>query len=202
MAFSISQFKNLGLIRGGARPSLFEVELTFPTGISTSAPQNGSFLIKAAQIPASTVDSVDVGYFGRKIKVAGDRTFNDWTVTVMNDEDFALRDTFEAWSNKINALEGNVQSPVGEGSLITTGVYKCDLIVKQYAKAQDLNAKLVSRSYKFIGAFPTSVDAIALNWDTTNQIEEFDVTFAYDYWIPGPGVEQVQYTGRFGDSSQ
>lgn len=197
MAFSISQFKNLGLINGGARPSLFEVELTFPGGIVSDVPQNGRFLIKAAQIPASTVDSVDVGYFGRKIKVAGDRTFTDWTVTVINDEDFALRDAFEAWSNKINALEANVQAG---GSALTSGIYKCDLIVKQYAKSQDINSKDVSRSYKFIGAFPTSIDAIALNWDTTNQIEEFDVTFAYDYWIPDSGI--VQYIGDFGASRQ
>lgn len=198
MAFSINNFKNFGLTLGGARPSLFDVELTFPGEISTNAPNSGRFLIKAAQIPASTVESIDVGYFGRKIKVAGDRTFADWTVTVMNDEDFALRDTFEAWMNKINALEANIQR--GDSSIVDDS-YKVDLIVRQYYKAQELNSQNVSRSYKFIGAFPTSVDAISLNWDTTNQVEEFDVTFAYDYWLPISEGTEVQYSGEVGVTS-
>lgn len=184
MAFNISGFKSNGLVDGGARPTLFEVILSAPPVVG-SIPNGGKFLIKAAQLPASTVDSIDVGYFGRKIKVAGDRTFTDWTVTVMNDENFLIRDLMEKWSNKINQLEGNkmlLSSNIGNRD---ASAYKVDLIVNQFTKTQVSSVDPVpSRQYRFIGAFPTSVDAIRLDWDSTNQVQEFDITFAYDYWIP------------------
>lgn len=187
MSFSVSNFKSNGLINGGARPSLFEVELTFPAGVVTGGIRDGGrFLIKAAQLPASDVGSVDVPYFGRKVKVAGDRTFADWTVTVMNDEDFLIRYALEDWSNKINQLEGNRMTT---SSSIRPGQsgYKVDLTVRQFQKEQSTGAAPTpSVEYKFIGAFPTTIAAIGLDWDRTNAIEEFDVTFAYDYWIPSP----------------
>lgn len=181
MGFNIDSFKANGLIYGGARPSLFKVIMQFPSapGIEGDS-ERASFLIRAAQLPASTVDPVDVPYFGRKIKVAGDRTFADWTVTVMNDEDFKLRNDFEAWLNYINTHISN-RSASADGSPEN---YKVDVQVIQFGKAGPGDDSGIIRSYSLVGAFPTSVDAISLDWDTTNAIETFDVTFAYDYWIP------------------
>jgi len=176
MPFNINAFKQQGLVYGGARPSLFNVYLTVPAGIGINniSVQKFSFVARAAELPASEVASFDVPYFGRKIKVAGDRTFADWRVTIMNDEDFAVRSMLEAWSNAINRMVANVRDPALDSEL-----YKADLQVIQYGKDG-----VPLRSYAIVGAFPTVIDAIALDWNQTNAIEEFAVTFAYDYWIP------------------
>ena len=185
MPFNINDFRAAGLQYGGARSSLFEVSMpNLPADVGGGGEAARlSFLARAAQIPAMTVDPVEVPYFGRKIKVAGDRTFADWTITVMNDEDFQLRSMFEAWSNKINALVSNRANRGPEPDN-----YKVDASVYQYGKAgrDSINQRDggVIRSYKFVGLFPTTIDAIALDWDNTNSIQTFDVTFAYDYWEP------------------
>lgn len=185
MPFNVNTFKSQGLQLGGARPSLFEVSIpTLPAGVGAGqAPTQLTFLARAAQIPAMTIDPIEVPYFGRKVKLAGDRTFADWTITVMNDEDFALRSMFENWSNKINALVSNRNSAGN-----TPFDYKVDAYVHQYGKAgrESLNSKDggIIRSYKFVGLFPTTIDAIALDWDNTNAVQTFDVTFSYDFWEP------------------
>jgi hypothetical protein len=174
--FNINSFKANGLVYGGARPSLFQVVLTPPAGIGvdTVSADKFRFACRAAELPASTVASFDVPYFGRKIKLAGDRTFADWTVTIMNDEDFSVRAMFELWSNAINRMAANVRDPA-----LNYELYKTDIGVIQYGKDGT-----VLRSYDLIGTFPTNISDIALNWDTTNQVEEFTVTFSYDYWLP------------------
>ncbi|CAB4162856.1 tail tube protein [uncultured Caudovirales phage] len=176
MPFNISSFKSNGLVYGGARPSLFEVYLSVPQGIGIDSVSVDKFrfVCRTAEIPESTVGSIPIPYFGRVHKVAGERTFNDWGVTVMNDEDFSVRSLFETWSNAINRLVSNVRDPN-----ISNETYKTDLEVIQYAKD---GSKI--RSYQIVGAFPTSIGAINLGWDSTNQIEEFAVTFSYDYWVP------------------
>jgi hypothetical protein len=179
--FNISNFKQQGVTFGGARPSLFEVYLSIPTfvGADTGSDTKFRFTCRAAQLPAATIAAIDVGYFGRMIKLAGDRTFTDWTVQVMNDEDFLVRSMFEKWSNALNKLEANQRD-----SYATENDYKATMNVIQYSK--DGN---VIRSYDIIGAFPTQIDAIDLNWETQNQIETFGVTFSYDYWLPTSGTE-------------
>lgn len=177
MAFNINNFRSEGLVLGGARPSLFEITMTLPTIVGQpTARDRIPFLARAGQIPAATVDPIEVPYFGRKIKFAGDRTFADWTVTIMNDEDFQLRSMFENWSNLINRHVANIAelgpSPNGSG-------YKTNATVIQYGRRGN-----ELRRYNFEGIFPTTVDAIALDWDNTNAIETFDVTFAYDWWEP------------------
>jgi hypothetical protein len=176
MPFNISSFKTNGLVYGGARPSLFNVFVTPPAGlgIDNTSVDKFRFLCKTAELPESTVSSIEIPYFGRKIKVAGERAFADWGVTVMNDEDFAIRAMFEAWSNAINRMVSNVRDPN-----VAVENYKTDLEVIQYGKD---GSKI--RSYQLVGAFPTSVGSIALGWDSTNAIEEFSVNFSYDYWIP------------------
>lgn len=176
MPFNINSFKQRGLVYGGARPSLFNVFLSVPQGIGIDnvSADKFRFVCKTAELPAATVSSFDIPYFGRKVKLAGDRTFTDWSVTIMNDEDFSVRAMFESWSNAMNRLVSNVRDPG-----VSTEQYKADLEVIQYGKD---GSEL--RSYQIVGAFPTEIGAIALDWDTTNNIETFTVNFAYDYWVP------------------
>jgi hypothetical protein len=176
MPFNISAFKSNGLVYGGARPSLFQVYLSVPggLGIDNVSVDKFRFVCRTAEIPESNISSIDIPYFGRRIKVAGERAFADWSVTIMNDEDFAVRSMFESWSNALNRLVSNVRDPN-----ISAEQYKTDLEVIQYAKDGS-----EIRSYQFVGAFPTAISGISLGWDSANAIEEFNVTFAYDYWIP------------------
>jgi hypothetical protein len=174
MSFNVSNFRANGLTLGGARPTQFEVYLFAP--FNSNAAAKTRFVIRSAQIPPSPLDSIPVPYFGRKIKLAGDREYPDWTVTVMNDEDFAVRVMLENWSNRINAHVSNVM----DDSMFPLD-YKSTAKVVQYGKTGN-----VLRAYDFIGIFPTNIDAIPLDWDQTNTIEQFDVTFSYDYWLPDP----------------
>jgi len=176
MPFNISAFKSNGLVYGGARPSLFNVFMSVPAGlgIDNASVDKFRFVCKTAELPESTISSIDVPYFGRRIKVAGERAFADWSVSVINDEDFSVRAMFEAWSNALNRLVSNVRDPA-----ISAEQYKVDLDVVQYGKDGS-----TIRSYQLIGAFPTAVSGIALSWESASAIEEFTVNFAYDYWIP------------------
>jgi hypothetical protein len=174
LSFNINQFKANGLQFNGSRPSLFKVLLSAPAGVGVNILPRSEFLVKAASLPAMSIDYIDVPYMGRKIKVAGDRTYQDWNVTVMNDEDFGLRAMFETWNNMMNVVVSNVL----DESVAPSG-YKVDMQVLQMTKTGD-----VARSYNFVGAFPYMIDAMPLGWEMTNQIGEFGVTFAYDWWEP------------------
>ena len=176
MPFNISTFKTNGLVYGGARPSLFNVFLQVPQSLNIAnvSVDKFRFVCRTAELPASSVGSFDVSYFGRKIKLAGDRNFGDWSVTVMNDEDFSVRALFETWSNALNRLVSNVRDPN-----VATENYKTDLEVRQYSKDG-----IEIRAYKIVGAFPTEIGSMALDWDSQNTIQSFGVTFAYDYWEP------------------
>ena len=176
MPFNISAFKSNGLVYGGARPSLFNVFMSVPAGLGLDnvSVDKFRFVCKTAELPESVVSSIDVPYFGRKIKVAGDRSFADWSVSVINDEDFSVRAMFEAWSNALNRLVSNVRDPA-----ISAEQYKVDLDIVQYGKDGS-----TLRSYQLIGAFPTQISGISLSWESASAIEEFTVNFAYDYWVP------------------
>jgi hypothetical protein len=176
MPFNISAFKENGLVYGGARPSLFNVFLSVPAGIGIDnvSVDKFRFVCRSAELPPSSVSAIEIPYFGRRIKVAGERAFGSWSVNVMNDEDFSVRAMFEAWSNAINRMVSNVRDPA-----IANENYKVDLEIVQYGKD---GTKI--RSYQLIGAFPTTVGGIALSWDSQNAIEEFSVNFEYDYWVP------------------
>lgn len=176
MPFNISAFKSNGLVYGGARPSLFNVFLSVPggLGIDNVSVDKFRFVCKTAELPESTIAQIEIPYFGRRIKVAGERSFADWSVSVMNDEDFAVRAMFETWSNAMNRMVSNVRDPN-----VSQEQYKTDLEVIQYGKDGS-----EIRSYMLVGAFPTAIGAISLNWESANAVEEFSVSFAYDYWIP------------------
>jgi hypothetical protein len=170
MAFSVQNIKaNLPL--GGARPTLFRASFVNP--FDPSADARLEFLIKASSLPASTVPAVEVPYMGRKIKVAGDRTFEDWEVTVMNDEDFDVRNAIETWSNAINGHVSNVQA----GGSSAVADYKSEGWVEQLGK----NGEPL-RKYFFNGVWPNLIGAIETSWENNDQIEEFTVTFSVDWW--------------------
>jgi len=194
MAFNISEFKSNGLVWGGARATLFDVAFSAPPsiGIPPTALEKAKYTCKAAELPSSKLGTIEVPYFGRKTKIAGDRTFDDWQVTMYNDEDFATRAMFEAWSNAINRHVSNVRdtSIMSESSQGGLPSYKADLNVAQYGKDGTL-----LRAYVLYGAFPADIGAIALDWESTNQVETFPVTFAYDYWLP-----DVNYENRARDA--
>lgn len=176
MAFNINQFKSQ-LVGGGARPTLFQVNITNPIlgGIDGGADFKVPFMVRAAAIPASNIGQVVIPYFGRQVKMGGDRVFEDWTVTVINDEDFAVRNAMEAWSNAINTHITNFRT--------YPPTYKAQAQVTQFGK--DGTAV---REYTFEGLFPVQVSEIQLGWEATDQIEEFTVTFAYDLWRVSGGT--------------
>jgi len=153
---------------GGARANLFKTTFTGPF-VNTVADLS-SHLCKAAQLPGSVVGQIDVPYRGRVLKVAGDRTFENWTVTFINDEGFDIRDAFERWMNVIN------QHVEGEGS-INPEDYQATMQVDQLSRNGDTAKTVVIN-----GAFPVNISAIDLSYDTTDAIEEFTVEFAYQYW--------------------
>jgi hypothetical protein len=170
MTFNINEMR-AGLALGGARPTLFQVQITNP--INNAADAIAPFLIRATSLPSSTINPIEIPYFGRKIKIAGDRTFDTWPVTIMNDEDFRIRHTMEQWHNQINSLQTNLNLNADSSPLN----YKSTALVTQYGKSGD-----ELRRYKFNGIFPTEISTIDLDWDSTDQIETFSVTFAYDWF--------------------
>ena len=173
---------------GGARPNLFECELAFPPDsipVETTEDvlsDKTRFLVKAASLPASTLGVIDIPFRGRNLKIAGDRTFDPWTITVINDSDFSIRTAFERWMNLINKHEDNA----GKNDPVS---YQTDAIVKQFGRALT-NGKTpttessvpVLKQYKFYGVFPTSVSDITLSYDSSDTIEEFTVDLQVQWW--------------------
>ncbi len=135
MAFNVAEFRS-NMISDGARPNLFEVTLTIPTLVDNAiaASQKSVFMCKTAQLPGSTIGQVPLYYFGREIKFAGNRTFADWSVQILNDEDFTIRNSMEAWMNAINSHGTNLRNPAARGP----SGYTVDAIVKQFAKTGEI----------------------------------------------------------------
>ena len=182
MAFSVTEFKS-NLKQGGARPSLFKVEFQYPSKVFPKPnPLNqASFLVKATTIPASTIGSYDVFYHGKAIHVAGDRSFDTWDTTIINDEDFGIRNTLENWmatisNHTLNTRDKNLfqSNDMSEGS---SAKYKSSLKVTQFSKAGD-----DLRTYIFKGAWPSALSTINLDW-SSQEIEEFTCTWQYDSWF-------------------
>lgn len=170
MAFNVNTFRSQ-LQYGGAKPTLFEVQIQNP--VTQLADLKAGFMIKAAVLPSSEIGEIQAPYFGRKIKMAGDRTFQPWTVTVINDEDFLVRNAMETWMSFMNSHEGNLQQ-FGTSS---PAAYKTQAVINQYAKTGE-----ILRTYKFHGLYPANLSEIAMSWESVDAIEEFSVTFNYDWW--------------------
>ena len=174
---NISDFKSK-LIGGGARPNLFEVELTtLPDGVTGWDADSFQFLCKAAALPAQTIASIDVPFRGRIFKVAGDRTIDTWTVTVINDEDFVLRSAFENWTQQIADLTTNLGATDPSAYMTNAKVYQLGRGSSKASTSSTGNENVVLKEYEFIDIFPTSVSAIDLSYDTGDTIEEFTVEF-------------------------
>ena len=176
------------LTGGGVRSNLFEVSIEYPPtlGLDTSsdgAKATGEFLIKAAEIPASNLGNIPVPFRGRVLPVAGDRTFDPWTVTVINDEPFIIRDAMEKWSNFINDL----QTSQGE---VNPEIYQTSAFVKQLSRNGGNNPGDIDvlREYRFEGIYPNTVSSIPLDYGATDQIEEFQVTFNYLFYSVTGGL--------------
>ena len=176
----ISDFKSR-LSGGGARPNLFEVELAFPdaVAIANDILQKSRFLVKAAALPASTIAPVEIPFRGRILKVAGDRTFETWTITVINDTDFVIRSAMEKWMNVINKLEDAT-------GLTDPDEYHKDAFVHQLYRDGS-----ILRSYKFWDIFPTNISTIDLNYETTDTIEQFDVEMQVHWWEAFKGTSSL-----------
>ena len=174
---TITGFKSK-LAGGGTRPNLFEVEIAFPdeTAIDNDVKDKSRFLIKAAALPASNITPIDVNFRGRILKIAGDRTFDTWTITVLQDVDFSIRSAFEKWMNLINKMS----DATGEQN---PAVYQPDAYVHQL----DRDGSTL-RTYKFHDVFPTNISQIDLSYETVDAIEEFTVEMQVQWWEALKGV--------------
>ena len=183
---SLSEFKSV-LNGGGARPKLFEVAIAGFPGQSKEAQEDLQFLVKGAQLPESTVGLVEVPFRGRTFKVAGDRTFAPWSITVINDTDFAIRNAMEDWMQTI------AQYQDGSGATLPTDYMRSAEVTQLFRNKTDMkktggndirnNTNYAGR-YKFYDIWPTSVSAIDLSYDSSDTIEEFTVEFQVNYWAP------------------
>ena len=184
---TISDFKG-ALIGGGARPNLFEVELTtLPAGIAWNS-SNFSYMCKAATLPASNIANIDIPFRGGIFKVAGDRTIDPWTVTIINDENFDLRNAMEEWTDLIASLERNMGATDPEAYMVNAKVYQLGRGSTANSKSNSGTANSVLKEYEFFNIFPTSVAAIDLSYDSTDTIEEFTVDFqVQSYRFNGAG---------------
>ena len=190
---TISQFKSK-LIGGGARPNLFAVQVNFPDEVNLAIQGDGGgefdgdrfrFLCKAAALPASNVSNLEVAFRGRTLKVAGDRTFDPWSITVINDQDFGHYRAFQAWAQNI-AQYGDSSGLTDPSSYMGQAtVYQLGRnVASQQGSNSPATDSNILAQYKFVDIFPTTVGAIDLSYDTENTIEEFTVDFQVQYWYP------------------
>lgn len=157
------------LVGGGARPNLFKVTMGFPSYVTADV-SLASYMCKAASLPASTIAPIPVPFRGRNLQIAGDRTFEPWNITVINDTDFNVRNSFEQWMNGINQHEENT-------GLTQPSSYMADMVVEQLDKDGT-----VKKKYDIRGTFPTSLGAIEVSYEQENVIEEFTVELQVQYW--------------------
>jgi hypothetical protein len=200
MAFNVQEFRS-ALRYDGARPNLFQFNMTFPTvatggGATGGAGTNDnlnvnrqfSFMARAGQMPGSSINPIPVMYFGRELKFAGNRVFPEWTVTIINDEDFRIKNSFEKWLSGLNSHVNNER----DSRFINPNSYTSNIDITQFSKTgPGIGASFGSieggfaagiKQYRLIGAFPIDVSPIELDWGANDQIEEFTVTFAYQWW--------------------
>lgn len=182
---TIDKFKSR-LSGGIARPNLFEVILAFPDGVVDSSVNDldskSRFLVKAAALPASNISPISVPFRGRTLKIAGDRTFDEWTITVINDTDFAIRSSFERWMNSMAKVSDNSGNTNPEDYTRDAYVYqlgRSSVAPNSQESAQNMP---ILRTYKFYSVFPTNISQMDLSYDQADAIEEFTVTLQVQWW--------------------
>ena len=189
----ITKFRDK-LNKGGARSNLFEVEIKDIPGGGADVQDEIRFLVKAAEIPASNIGNIPVPFRGRVLPVAGDRTFDPWTVTIINN-DFKIRDSMEKWSNFINDMV------LANGS-VDPASYQKNALVKQLSREAKGDKPEILRQYNFNGIYPNVISNIPLDYGATDQIEEFQVTFNYLYWTVGESNEDGKASGLAGGRTE
>jgi hypothetical protein len=178
VGFNASAFRSK-LQFGGARPNLYEVVVSFPSDISNEAVEEFTFMCRSTSLPGLQIGTAQVFYFGRPVKFAGDRVFDDWAVRVINDEDFIVRNAFEAWQNRLAMLDHNTPAITNAAAVGGESQLYCDIRITQLAK--DGQSEL--KRYYLKNAMPMSIGPLELAYDANDQIEEFDVQFTYDYFV-------------------
>ena len=176
MAITSNVSSFLQVVKQGVRPNMFQVDISFPDADVDQTLV--SYMCKSAVLPASNIGVIEVPFRGRTVKIAGDRTFDNWSATFINDKEMKTRAYFEAWLKDINTHQANT------ANVIDPSVYGRSVVVRQLEKDARSNGSEL-RSYKLWYAFPTSSSAIDLAYDSNDQIEEFSVEFQYSYWTVG-----------------
>ena len=190
---SITNFRDR-LVGGGARSNMFEVNIELPTKVNglNDFKNDIRFMVKAAEIPASNIGNIPVPFRGRVLPVAGDRTFDPWTVTIINDSKFNIRDAMEQWSNLINDLRFDVGDINPADYQTKAEVYQLSRQGSSSGRSNDGGDKItVLRQYNFEGIYPNAVSSIPLDYGATDQIEEFQVTFNYLFWTVEGGLPRT-----------
>ena len=201
---TINDFRSR-LVGGGSRPNLFECELSFPDGLGITPDDDFRFMIKAAQIPASTISTIPVPFRGRTLKISGDRTFDPWTITVINDTNYKIRNAFELWMNFMNRHDDNA-------GVITPAAYQREMKVYQLGRGTvneggasggnlpSTGSNMpVLKTYKFYGCWPSDISPMELSYDNSDTIQEFSVTLQYQWWDT---AETDSTTSLFGTPDQ
>ena len=194
---NITNFRDR-LVGGGARPNLFEVNIELPDGVTGLADfrDDVRFMVKAAEIPAANIGNIPVPFRGRVLPVAGDRTFDPWTVTVINDAKFNIRDAMEQWSNKINDLQFDVGDISPSNYQTKAEVFQLSRGGKTTSASSTGGETIVElRKYNFEGIYPSVVSSIPLDYGATDSIEEFQVTFNYLFWTVQGGLPAAPAPG-------
>jgi len=182
MAFRVTDFL-AELSRDGARPNLFEVTMAFPVEANgAGADRKLTYMCRAAQLPGQSSGFVSLPYFGREVKVAGNKTFPEWTLTIINDEDFKVKNAFERWMNGINQNAGNLRIP----SFLSPTSYMRDATIYQFGKTGER-----IKAYTMIGAFPVDISPIEMDWSANDAVEEFTVTLQFQTWLSNTTDEQA-----------
>ena len=183
---TIDDFK-ANVVSDFARPNLFQVDLNFPSGVINNASlvELGKFTVRAANLPSSQIGVIEVPFRGRVLKIAGDRTFEPWTITIQNDSNFALRTAFELWASSIQAYNENFTSAGTLGDQDDATGYFADMTVHQLARdIKDGSSPKILKSYRFYNVFPSNIAAIDLDYGNNDAIEEFTVELQTQYWTP------------------
>ena len=176
----------LSKVQQGVKNNLFLVEFEWPILSTKPDSELCNMLCKSAALPASNLGVIEVPFRGRSVKIAGDRTFDTWTATVINDRNFTIRHGFESWMESMNTHQGNA-APAFQPSGGATG-YLVDLSVRQLERETSKDgAEQILRSYKLVGCFPTNISQIDLAYDSNDQIEDFTVEFQLQYWTATDG---------------
>ena len=177
MAITSNVSSFLTQVKQGVRPNMFQVDITFPGSVEADQTLV-SYMCKSAALPASNIGVIEVPFRGRTVKIAGDRTFDNWSATFINDKEMKSRSYFEQWLNQINTHKANT------GAIQDPTAYGRSVVIRQLEK-DNTPAGSELRSYKLWYAFPISTSAIDLAYDSNDQIEEFSVEFQYSYWTVG-----------------